>query len=86
MRVIATLLTILLALATYSISSNRLSASTNTEEIIRNGSGQKMGSIKSGKVYNASGQLLGFFDESGTYDGNRRKISMNKIPGILFCR
>ena len=59
---------------------------SNTEETIRDASGKKMGTIKNGTVYNASGQILGFFDNNGTYDHNRRKISQNQIPGILFCK
>jgi uncharacterized protein YcfJ len=60
-----------------------------SKETIRSASGATIGYIEGTTkqtVYDKNRKIIGYVDENGTYDANRKKILNSKQPGILFCK
>lgn len=66
------------------------SLNSTSARTLRTASGGVMGYVDSGSgkvaVRNSSRKTIGYVDDNGTYNANRKKIAGSRLPGYLFCR
>lgn len=63
-----------------------LEGKTTSEETLRDGSGRIIGYITGDLVRGKDRSIIGKIRNGQTYDSSGRKISQNRLPGLLFCK